>query len=281
MHSRSLSALAIAAGLALASSVPTAQAQAANPYQKGPSPTLSSVQADGPFAVSTQSVSGGLSFGGGTVYVPNTAGTYGVIAVCPGFISGQSSIAAMSRRLATHGFVVVAISTLTPLDLPGSRGNQLLAALRAVQALRSGPVVGRIDASRMAVAGWSMGGGGTVRAVESTPTLKGGAAWAPWALSNDLDANTGVPLAILGGSSDSVAPPSTFANVFYNAIPRGTPKLLGVIRGAGHGFPTTASQPAGYTSVAWMKRFVDNDTRYGQFLSGDARFSDFRSSGPF
>lgn len=277
MHCHSLSTLALA--LSLACAAPSVLAQS-NPYQKGPNPTQSSIQSDGPFSVSTQNVSGS-GFGGGTVYTPTAAGQYGLIAVCPGFASAQSSIAAMSRRLATHGFVVVAISTTTTLDLPGSRGNQLLASLRATQALRTGPVVGKIDTARMAVAGWSMGGGGTIRAVESTPTLKAGTAWAPWALSNDLNGNDTVPLAITGGSSDTVAPPGTFASVFYNAMPRTTQKLLGIIRGAAHTFPTTTSEPNGFTSVAWMKRFVDNDTRYSAFLNGDSRFSEFRSSGPF
>ena len=271
-----LSILACAASLLVAS--PAALAQS-NPYQKGPNPTLSGVQTDGPFTVMTQTLRGS-GFGGGTVYSPSTAGQYGLIAVCPGFSATQSSIAAMSRRLATHGFVVVAIDTTTVFDLPGSRGNQLLAALRATQSLKTGPVVGKVDAQRMAVAGWSMGGGGTLRAVETTPTLKAGTPWAPWALSNQLK-NNRVPVAILGGSADNVAAPGTHANVFYNAIPASSAKLVGIIRGAGHGFPTTASQPTGYTSVAWMKRFVDNDTRYSQFLTGDSRFSSFKSTGPF
>ena len=57
--------------------------------------------------------------------------------------------------------------------------------------------------------------------------------------------------------------------------------MLGVIRVADHNFPKSASQPASYTQVSWMKRFVDGDTRYSQFLNGDSRFYTFRSSGPF
>lgn len=250
-----------------------------NPLVKGPNPTMSSVQADGPFALSTQQVRGS-GFGGGTVYTPTAAGQYGLIAVCPGFVSPQSSIAALSRRMASHGFVVVAIDTSTPLDLPGTRSNELMAALRATAALTTGPVAGKIDASRMAVAGWSMGGGGTVLAVGKNPSLKGGVAWAPFATNNDLG-DSKVPLAIMGGSSDTVAAAGTFATVFYNAMPRSTPKLLGIVRGAGHGEFTTSSNPTAYTSVSWVKRFMDNDARYSQFLGGDSRFSTFQSSGPF
>ncbi|MGQ0599872.1 dienelactone hydrolase family protein [Aquabacterium sp.] len=272
---------ALLTAILMAGLMPAAYADTStsNTYLKGPVPTFDSVQSEGPFAVTTQTVKG-AGFGGGTVYTPNAPGQYALIAVCPGFSAAQSSIAAMSRRLATHGFVVVAIDTFTILDLPGSRGNQLLAALKTVAALQTGPVVGKVDASRMAVAGWSMGGGGTIRAVESTPGLKGGTAWAPFALSNQLS-QTAVPLAILAGSADTVAVPSTFAEAFYKAVPKTVPKLLGTIRGANHGFPTTVSQPASYISVAWMKRFVDNDNRYTQFLQGDTRLSNFQSNGPF
>ena len=247
--------------------------------ETGPVPTLSSIQADGPFAVSLQTVSGS-GFGGGTVYSPNTVGKYAVVAVCPGFTATQSSIAAISRRLATHGFVVVTINTNSIYDYPPSRANQLLAALRTVTALTSGPVAGKIDISRQGVAGWSMGGGGAMLAAGMTPGLKGGVAFAPWAQSTNVRTSA-VPMAYLAGTADGVAPASRHASVFYTATPATTKKMLGVIQGADHNFPRTASQPASYTQVAWMKRFLDSDTRYSQFLKGDSRFATYRSTGPF
>jgi hypothetical protein len=30
-----------------------------------------------------------------------------------------------------------------------------------------------------------------------------------------------------------------------------------------------------------MKRFMDSDTRYSQFLKGDTRFDSYKSTGPF
>lgn len=247
--------------------------------ENGPAPTLASVQADGPYAVSTQTVRG-TGFGGGTVYSPNTAGKYAVVAVCPGFTATQSSIAALSRRLATHGFVVATINTNSTYDFPPSRANQLLAALRAVTALTTGPVAGKMDTTRQSVAGWSMGGGGAMLAAGMTPGLKAGVAFAPWSQSNNVS-RSAVPMSYLAGTADNVAPASTHATSFYNATPATTKKMLGVIQGADHNFPNTASQPASYTQVAWMKRFADDDTRYSQFLNGDSRFATFRSTGAF
>lgn len=252
---------------------------AAFAVENGPAPTFSSIQADGVFAVSTQTVSGS-GFGGGTVYSPNTPGKYAVVAVCPGFSSTQSSIAAISRRLATHGFVVVTINTNSIYDYPPSRANQLLAALRTVTALTTGPVAGKIDVTRQGVGGWSMGGGGAMLAAGMTPGLKGGVGFAPWAQSSNVS-QSAVPMAYIAGTADWVAPAGSHASLFYNATPLTTKKLLGIIQGADHNFPKTASQPASYTQVAWMKRFLDGDTRYSQFLRADTRYATFRSTGPF
>src|SRR5688572_28718114 len=134
----------VAAGFLTLAAISHAQT---NPLAKGPDPTNASIQADGPFAVSTQAVAGN-GFGGGTVYSPNAAGQYALVALCPGFTASQSSVAALGRRLATHGFVVVTINTNSPLDFPASRGTQLLAALRTVTALNTGPVVGKVDPAR-------------------------------------------------------------------------------------------------------------------------------------
>lgn len=262
--------------LGLLALTPTAHA-----VQNGPAPTLADLQKDGPYAVSSQTVTG-TGFGGGTVYSPNTAGKYALVAVCPGFVSAQSSMTAMSKRLATHGFVVVAITTNTLFDFPSSRATQLLAALKTVSAVTTGPAAGKIDTARQVVSGWSMGGGGTLEAASATPGLVAAVAFAPWDTAVSKFKTNKVPTAIIGGASDVVAPVASHAQKFYDAIPSTTSKLLAVINGADHFFPTKASEPASYTNISWVKRFADGDTRYSAFLNGtDAALSSFTSNGPF
>lgn len=267
-----LSAMAIGL-LALASS--------AQAVENGPVPNLADLKKDGPYAVSSQTVTG-TGFGGGTVYTPTTAGKYALVAVCPGFVSAQSSMTQISKRLATHGFVVVAISTKTLFDFPSSRATQLLAALKTVSTLTTGPVAGKVDVSRQAVSGWSMGGGGTLEAAGSTPGLVAAVAYAPWHTSTTKMAVNTVPAAIIGGTADTIAPVASHSQKFYDVLPKTTPKLLAVIQGANHFFPNTASEPASYTNISWMKRFADGDTRYSAFLNGtDAALASFASNGPF
>jgi predicted dienelactone hydrolase len=81
-------------------------------YEKGPDPTVSALEASrGPFTIRTTTVSrlSASGFGGGTIYYPTSPGSYGAVAVSPGFTAYQSSISWIGERLASHGFVVITI----------------------------------------------------------------------------------------------------------------------------------------------------------------------------
>jgi hypothetical protein len=263
-----------AVGLSVAAFV--AQGQS-NPFAKGPDPTNASLQATGPFALTTQTVARGSGFGGGTVFVPTAPGTYAVVAFCPGFTAAQSSVATLSSRLASFGFIVIAIDTNTSLDFPPSRGTQLLAALNRVAGLTTGPAAGKVDGSRRAVAGWSMGGGGTLYASLNSPSLKAGTGFAPFAF--DQIFTTRVPQLILGAQNDNVAPVSLHSIPFFFGLPIPTPKFFASIARAPHNFPTTATpnQPASKFQIAWIKRFADNDTRFEPFVSFPALQAEFNA----
>ncbi len=266
----------MAGGLALLAPL-AVQAQAI-----GPNPTAAGLAAPGPFAVTTQTVSSGSGFAGGTVYVPTAAGRYAVVAFCPGFTNSQSAVAVLGQRLASHGFVVVTMNTNSIFDQPASRATQLIAALNRVAALSTGPVVGKVDNTRRMVTGYSMGGGGALLAARSNPSLKAAFGLAPWSSDKNFAAVT-VPSGMVAGSADNTARPSDHATRFYTSMPATTRKLLAVIAGATHSFPTasTPNQPASSYQIAWAKRFADGDTRYSPFLVTDSRLSSFSSTGPF
>ncbi len=243
--------------------------------------TLADLQKDGPYAIQSQAIPGS-GFGSGTIHAPTQAGKYALVAVCPGFVSPESAITPISKRLATHGFVVVTIATSTLFDFPGSRANQILAALQAASKVSTGNAAGKIDTSRMVASGWSMGGGGTLIATAKTPTLKAAVAYAPWELSATPFAKITVPTIIFGATGDAIAPVSGHAQKFYDTIPGTTRKALGVLQGDNHFFPTKADDPVSYNNIAWAKRFADGDTSYGLFLTGaDAKWNKWSSTGPF
>jgi predicted dienelactone hydrolase len=258
----------IAAAVAVAVGSGTSAALAAdNPYERGPAPTLATLDASrGPFPVVTENVSSLVSgFGGGVIYYPTSTseGTFGAVAISPGFTATWSSLSWLGPRIASHGFVVIGIETNSLLDQPASRGTQLLAALDYLT--RSSSVRGRIDSSRLAVAGHSMGGGGTLEAARTRPSLQAAVPLAPWNTTKSWS-SLRVPTLIVGGESDTVAPVASHSVPFYNSIPSATEKAFMELNNASHFFPQSVNTPTARLAVSWLKRFVDNDTRYDQFI---------------
>ncbi|PZG24300.1 alpha/beta hydrolase [Micromonospora craterilacus] len=257
-------AAVLAAGGVVATS---SAAQAANPYERGPAPTHAILEASrGPFATSSLNVSSLVSgFGGGVIYYPTSTsqGTFGAVAISPGYTAAWSSIDWLGPRIASHGFVVIGIETNSRLDQPASRGRQLLAALDYL--VERSSVRSRVDGSRLAVAGHSMGGGGSLEAAASRPSLQAAVPLAPWNLTKNWS-NLRVPTLIIGGESDTVAPVSSHSEPFYNSIPASAEKAYLELNNASHFFPQSVNTPTAKQMVSWLKRFVDDDTRYEQFL---------------
>lgn len=260
-------------------------------FTRGPNPTSSYLEASsGPYSVSTISVSRSVSgFGGGTIHYPrNTTGTMGAIAIVPGFLAGESSIRWWGPRLASHGFVVITIATNSTFDQPASRETQLSRALDYVISQSnssSSAISGMVDSTRLGAMGWSMGGGGTLR-LASGNRLSASIPLAPWHTgSNNFD-NITTPTMIIACENDSTAPVSRHASPFYNRIPSSTDKALLEINNGGHSCANGGGSNGGLLGkygVSWMKRFIDLDTRYNQFLCGpnheaNSAISDYRET---
>ena len=277
-----LSLALVAGGLAAA---PAAQAQESHP--RGPDPTDSLLEApSGPFNTSSRSVSRFVSgFGGGVVYFPTTTsqGTFGGVAISPGYTASWSSISWLGPFLASHGFVVIGIDTNSRFDFPSSRGDQLLAALEYL--VEDSAERNRVDPDRLAVAGHSMGGGGAMSAVRSDPDLLAAVPLTPWHVSTSFGSVQAATM-IIGGQTDSVASVQSHSIPIHNSVPASSEKAFLEMRGEGHFFPTSRDSTVGKFAVSWLKRFVDNDTRYEQFLCPapgtgvGSPFSDYRDTCP-
>lgn len=284
-----LALLGTGGGLAPAAqavAAPAAQAAAAGPYDRGPDPTNASIEAvRGPFAIAETNVSSlrVTGFGGGTIYYPTSTseGTFGGIAIAPGYTASKSSMAWLASRLASHGFVVFNIDTITTADQPASRGRQLLAALDYL--VQSSSAASRVDAGRLGVMGHSMGGGGTLEAANSRPQLQAAVPLTAWNLTKNWS-GIRVPTLIVGAENDSIASVSLHSKPFYNSIPASSEKAYLELDGASHFAPNSSNTTIAKYSISWLKRFVDNDTRYEQFLCpaprGDRNISEYQDTCP-
>jgi len=120
-----------------------------------------------------------------------------------------------------------------------------------------------------------MGGGGTLAAANSRPSLQAAVALQPWHTTKSW---TGirVPTMIIGAESDTVAAVGSHSEPFYNSIPASSEKAYVELNGASHfaGNSNPASQ--GRAMVTWLKRYVDNDLRYEQFMCPAPQSSDYQ-----
>jgi dienelactone hydrolase len=236
-------------------------------YRRGPDPTEASVTAvQGPFATASTTVPESVAgFGGGVIHYPTTTsqGTFGAVAVAPGFLGSSANYAWMGPRLASQGFVVFLINTNSRFDGPPSRGDQLLAALDYLTT--SSSVRTRIDPQRLAVAGHSMGGGGSLEAATDRPALQAAVPLQPWHTVKSWP-NVHVPTMIVGAENDTTAPVASHAEPFYQSIPAASEKAYLELNGAEHRVGTAGDTTQAKFMIVWLKRYVDNDTRYEQFM---------------
>ncbi|MEU9357993.1 alpha/beta hydrolase [Streptomyces sp. NPDC048301] len=274
---RAVSSLLLAVGLTAGGLLATAAPAAAD--EIGQAPTSANITGNGSFSTASSSISGASGVRGGQVYYPTTAGTYPVIAVVPGYLSYWSSISWIGPRLASWGYVVVGIETNSIYDQPSSRGTQLRSALN--WAVNSSPsaVRSKIDGNRQGVAGWSMGGGGSLEALKADTSgkIKAAVPIAPWN-SDKSWPEVSEPVAIVGGQSDSVAPVSSHSIPFYNSLPGS--KSYVELAGADHFFSNRDNPQLSRMLVSWFKRYINGDTRFTPFTCGfsGSAVSDFRTN---
>lgn len=247
-----LAATTLVAGTLVA--VPSAVAD--DSYQRGPDPTVESIEAPrGTFEIGTAVVTRAAAegFGGGTVYYPvdTSEGTFGAVAVSPGYRSSQAAVAWLGPLLA------------------------------ALDYLRRTELADRIDPGRLAVMGHSMGGGGSLEAAKDYPALQAAIPLAAWNTDKSFPEVT-TPTLVIGAEDDNIAPVRSHSERFYESLPADGDKAYLELRDASHSVPTADSTIIARYSLSWLKRYVDDDERYTQFLCPppvpDQLISEYRST---
>ena len=118
---------------------------------------------------------------------------------------------------------------------------------------------------RLGVMGHSMGGGGTLEAAKSRPSLKAAVPLTGWNTDKTWP-EISTPTLVIGADGDTIAPVATHSEPFYESLPSGLDKAYLELNGATHFTPNTSNTTIAKYSLSWLKRFVDDDTRYEQFL---------------
>lgn len=214
----------------------------------------------GPHATGTQTARHlcNASFTSATIYYPTSDGMELLpsIVIVGGWGCGEQAMAAWAPFYASHGIVAMTIGTPAPwFDSPAARCKALLDASLALQSEheREGSALqGRLDVSRRAVQGYSLGGGGAQLAALTDQTLTCVIALVPddgkamyrsaHTLSFPNQPPTSVPVLIVCGEKDDEADPKKQGWPQYRQT--GAAKLIFEVMGGDH---YSTAGPAGGT----------------------------------
>ncbi|MEC5158292.1 poly(ethylene terephthalate) hydrolase family protein [Chryseobacterium sp. MP_3.2] len=238
--------------------------------------TTESLTNPGPYTVATLTEADGIrngpGYAGATIYYPtNASPPYASIAIVPGYVSAPSSVQDWGPFYASHGIVTVIIGTNSLFDQPEARALALLDALETIKqenVRTASPLAGNLNLTKLAVSGWSMGGGGAQRAAVLDNTISAVVALCPYL--NNPQLNHQVPLLIFSGQSDPTAPPAQHANIHYNQTPATTNKLLFEVKNGNHSVANTPSGGGGAVgklALSWLKIFLEKDNCYCPVLA--------------
>jgi len=242
--------------------------------------TISSATNNGANTVNAYLESDGIRDGndyyGSTIYYPeNTIGNLTSIIIIPGYANPELSIQGWGPFLASHGIVCMTIGTNSIFDLVNDRKEALqdaLISLKAENNRTNSPLFNKLDTNKIALGGWSMGGGGAQLVAVEDPSIKAILAFCPFIEPSVVSPsllNHSAPILIFSGQIDVVAPPSTHADIQYNYTPSSTKKLKYEVFGGGH---TIANTPlggfgeVGRMGLSWLKKYLVNDSCYCPLL---------------
>lgn len=238
---------------------------------------------------------------------PADGGPFPVLIFSHGANSTPTQSAFLTAHLASHGFIVAAPShpgstfedclgcgdaeRMQQLlaDSVANRPDDVSATLDMLTALGEdarSPFDGRVDATRAGVLGHSWGGYTAVMAAAMDPRFGAAVAMAPVVTTSLLEAapDVGVPVLVMGGRLDDVAPYAPQERLFH-ALPETVPRALVTFPLGGHtAYSEVCPEDApgcrpgelagrAHTLVdafvlAFLRVYLLNDDRYAPVLAG-------------
>ena len=236
---------------------------------------LESITNPGPFIVSSinENLSGirnGNDYDGATIFYPdNNSSFLASIILVPGFMNTELTIQNWGSFFASHGIVTITIGTNALTDTHIQRRDALLDAIVSLKYENNrlaSPLYQRLDTLSIAVGGFSKGGGGAQLVPSIDSTIKAIVALYPW-LDNPSasDLNHNIPLMIISGQLDAIAPPSIHADIHYTLTPNTTEKLKYEVAFASHDAisgPYAGNGEVGIRVFSFLQHFLLEDSCY-------------------
>ncbi len=250
---------------------------------RGPAPTAAPGSvASGPFTTASTTFDKADGVGKSTVYYPSatTEGPFALVVVTPGLGETQSTIGWLGARLASWGFVVATVDTVSTFDSVvqrAARVSQLIAATQAKAAATGSVLAGKLDPKRTALVGH--GTGQPLDPAYGLPNLAGGVsaaiALAPRLPKGDVS-TLATPALIVACQNDWSSPPKTQADALYAKLLASQPRAELVFKAGGLACATSSAPVAQRDAiispvVGMLKVQLDKDARFNPYWCGASK----------
>lgn len=197
---------------------------------------------------------------------PNTTAVpYPTLVFSPGFGTTVGDYSSFATTITSWGFVCTLVGS-NPQSTEVERKNDLIYALNWLDAQNdnSSFKLGQImDESKFGVIGHSLGGAAAIRASASEARFKVSIPIAPFLFSPAPVARVHIPILIMVGSRDSIAPPNTMSQPAYEK--GNTPKFLLTLEGVNHN--TVVFMGFKYI-ISFLKLYLCEGEGYARYLYG-------------
>ncbi len=197
-----------------------------------------------------------------------------------GWEADKEKMTWLAERLASHGYIVILFTALAYNNLFASPSDWVTGHKGAIETLttenlrQGSPIYHRLDTSRIAIMGHSMGGGGALHTADEVgDQVAAVIGITPYETGNKPGENITVPVLIITGSADILVSTS-MGMAFYDALPAINSKLFLTIEAMGHNDVQNEGNDQYHEIcstliVSWLNYFLRDDTRYLSWLTGE------------
>ncbi len=198
-----------------------------------------------------------------------------------GFSNTKEDMTWLSERIASHGIIVIAFTptnNLTTDPTPWVNGHigSIDKILEETERSES-PVFEMVDTDKLGIAGYSMGGAGTIIAANTLGDMIKVAA--PFNAFQPVNATMSAATIFLTGSADNVAIPSNVYSSYQSLS--GTNKALVNLNGSTHFMMLTPSvaesQMISTYVLSWYHYHLDEQSGYAKYLTGKENEADLQN----
>jgi predicted dienelactone hydrolase len=182
----------------------------------------------------------------------------------------------LAEHLASHGFIVLVFTPTNNLTLDPNiwaTGHKAsLNKLKAEHQRAGSPIAQKVRVDRLGIMGFSMGGAGTIVAVNELGA-EGVQAAVPLCAYQPQVPTASIPTLLLTGNQDTIAVPGNVRSA-YQQMNTGAPKGFAEFNGMAHLDVTNQGVPAQHENLArfgtaWYLVYLGEQTAYQTYLNGD------------